>query len=178
MYSPARDLRLRAKSDGELLMWVRALELYADLARGGDGSSVITAPPVSKSVRVHHADIDTLHDDEEEAAVEAKHHEAPPASPLKTVFHVDRAEGHNTKIVHQSQEGAEAKGADEASQRAISLKSRIINNPMTYDPEREADGVREHKHYDEHHHLVTDYSIDHGVTTYFKDGSHHTNFYF
>lgn len=157
-------------------MWVRALELYADLARGGDGNTVLTAPPVNKSVRIHHADID--HDDSEHA--ESKHDEAgiSHSSPSKpVVFHADRKEGHVTKIVNQSLDSDSGEAESKRSEPSP-LKSRIINNPFSYDPDRETNDVQHRKRYDEHHHLVTEYSVDHGMTVFLNDGGHHTNFYF
>ena len=35
MRNATRDLEVRAKSDGEMKMWHRAIEMYADLAKGG-----------------------------------------------------------------------------------------------------------------------------------------------
>ena len=35
LLTPERDVNLRAKSEGEMNMWHRAIEMYADIARGG-----------------------------------------------------------------------------------------------------------------------------------------------
>jgi hypothetical protein len=125
-------------------------------------------------VRIHHADID--HDDGDHS--EAKHDEAgvaisSPSKPL--VLHADRKEGHVTKVVNQSLDHTEA---ESKTSEPSPLKSRIIQNPFSFDPDREADGGGQRKHYDEHHHLVTDYSVDHGKTVFLNNGGHHTNFYF
>lgn len=36
LLTPERDVNLKAKSEGEMNMWHRAIEMYADLARGGE----------------------------------------------------------------------------------------------------------------------------------------------
>lgn len=45
MYTPAMELTVRAKSDGEMNMWHRAIEMYADMARGGDGTGRLSGAP-------------------------------------------------------------------------------------------------------------------------------------
>jgi hypothetical protein len=45
MYTPGGELTVRAKSEGEMSMWHRAIEMYADMARGGDGTGRLSAAP-------------------------------------------------------------------------------------------------------------------------------------
>jgi hypothetical protein len=45
MYTPGGELTMRAKSEGEMNMWHRAIEMYADMARGGDGTGRLSAAP-------------------------------------------------------------------------------------------------------------------------------------
>lgn len=50
----SRDLTLKAKTNAEKQMWLRAIELYADLARGGDGTAIIHEPPSNRVIRRQH----------------------------------------------------------------------------------------------------------------------------
>lgn len=50
IYHPDRNLLLRASSGGEMKMWLRAIQMQADLAKGGDGMGILCKPNPSDGV--------------------------------------------------------------------------------------------------------------------------------
>ncbi len=221
-------------------MWLRAIELYADIARGGDGTAIVHEPPVNRMIRRQHPGnhsygtsetttsgkfgvgdkaVDMASDEEGNKSDEgdvfrendAKESKAECKEEPTISFHVDRHEGpritriatnllhsesgkfggflsekHDDGHVHLSPEEKAAKAAegDPYSEDAPlpskkeSARSRLINQPYAFSEDREAEGLKSFDTYDDEHHLVTHYSVDNGVTTFHKDGSRHTNFYF
>lgn len=184
LYNADRDLTIRARTIHELEMWIRAIELYADLARGGDGHGIISVPVPAGTRRRRHQSSGDL-DDSEEKTVESN---SIRESSKGVVYHVDRLEAKdfgNTVVRHVSEEeevdfDADAKMDDrfEDGSRRISAKCRLAAHPFTFRAEAESDKIGSFTEYDDSHHLVTRHNVDTGVTTFNADGTMHTNFYF
>lgn len=175
LHNADRDLALKARSGHELEMWIRAIELYADLARGGDGHGIVNIPEPAAAHRQKHHSFEDVDDGEDKAT-------EPFSSEKKSaIIHVDRSDvkehGH-TIVRHVAEEKDSSNDRFEDGAKRISVKSKMAANPFSFRPERESDKIRSFTEYDEHHHLVTLHNVDTGVTTFSKDGTMHTNFYF
>ena len=180
LHNADRDLALRARSGHELEMWIRAIELYADLARGGDGNGIVNVPEPVEAFRKKHFSFDESHDSEEKTA-DAIAREA------TAVIHVDRSdvkEHGRTVVRHVAEEKEDADSDSKSSDRfedgakRISVKCKLAANPFSFRSQAESDRIGSFTEYDEDHHLVTHHNVDTGVTTFNDDGTFHTNFYF
>jgi hypothetical protein len=174
LFNADRDLAIRGRSTHELDMWLRAIELYADLARGGDGTGIVSVPEPIESFRqrLHSGDEDTL--DRLAPVVPCEHRSEP-----RKVHFVDRtsAKDHEQTLVRHADEEYKEDCAESKEGGRREVQSKVTAHPFTF-RNNGSDKLGSFTDYDEKHHLVTHHNVDTGVTSFDSNGTMHTNFYF
>lgn len=188
LFGQTIDVAIQGSTANEIVMWLRAIELYADLARGGDGTGIISAPEAAKSLRMkHHSEkhVDGATGEEKDISGHGAAHVSGSAAVEDVspgVRHVDRVDPgtHVQTLIRPagevSEEKEEAEGKEGLSR--IAYESRIINHQPSFRESARSDKILTYEDYDNSHHLVVHHNVDTGVTTFNKDGTMHTNFYF
>lgn len=181
LFNAHEDLAIRGRSEHELEMWLRAIELYADLSRGGDGTGIVNVPEPIDSFRKR------VHDEETEyldqivvGNVSSAHSAEGKAAGTYVVDRQDAKEHGHTLVRHADEFDTEEKDQTQSERKndKFSAKCRLISNPFTFEKDGASSKPEHYISYDDHHHLVTHHNVDTGVTTFDKDGTMHTNFYY